>query len=129
MLGVMIVEDEVFLQELYTEVLVQHGERVLATAADGETAVRRFRGTDPRPDLVLMDQRMPGKDGLEAMRELLAIDPGVQVVFLTADNTVAKAAMEGGAAGYISKPFKMEAMLAAVDLVRDRLVARRARGA
>ena len=129
MLGIMIVEDEVFLQELYTEVLVQHGDRVLATAADGESAVKSFRGISPRPELVLMDQRMPGKDGLEAMRDILAIDPGVQVVFLTADNSVAKAAMEGGAAGYISKPFKMEALIAAVDHVTARLGSMRARGA
>jgi len=129
MLGIMIVEDEVFLQELYAEVLVQHGDRVLATAADGDQAVERFRATSPRPELVLMDHRMPGKDGLEAMREILAIDPGVQVVFLTADYSVAKAAMAEGAAGYISKPFKMEAMIAAVDHVKSRLKGKRQRGA
>ena len=129
MLGIMIVEDEVFLQELYTEVLVQHGDKVLATAASGEQAVTEFRALSPRPELVLMDHRMPGKDGLEAMREMLAIDPGVQVVFLTADYSVAKAAMAEGAAGYISKPFKMDAMLAAVDHVATRLRRRRTRGA
>jgi len=129
MLGIMIVEDEVFLQELYTEVLLQHGDKVLATAADGEQAVTRFRATSPRPELVLMDHRMPGKDGLEAMREILAIDPGVQVVFLTADYSVAKAAMAEGAAGYISKPFRMESLLAAVDHVSTRLEGKRSRGA
>ena len=129
MLGIMIVEDEVFLQELYTEVLVQHGDKVLATAASGEQAVTKFRALSPRPELVLMDHRMPGKDGLEAMREILAIDQGVQVVFLTADYSVAKSAMAEGAAGYISKPFKMDAMLAAVDHVSTRLKGKRARGA
>jgi len=129
MLGIMIVEDEEFLQELYREVLTLRGFEILATAANGEQAVSKFRDSSPRPQLVLMDHRMPGKNGIEAMREILAIDPGVQVVFLTADYSVAKQAMAEGAAGYISKPFQMEALLNAVDHVDARLQGHKARGA
>jgi two-component system chemotaxis response regulator CheY len=121
MTSVMVVEDEEFLQDLYREVLALRGVEVVATASNGEEAVATFRGMPKRPQIILMDHRMPVKNGLDAMREILTIDPGVQVVFLTADYSVAKQAMRDGAAGYISKPFQMDALLKAVDHVTSRL--------
>lgn len=113
----MVVEDEEFLQQLYREVLEKAGHTVVAVASNGEEAVEMYRTLHERPRLVLMDHRMPSKNGIEAMEEILASDPGASIVFLTADYSVAKAVMMGGAAGYISKPFGMNALLRAVDRV------------
>lgn len=117
MTTIMVVEDEEFLQQLYREVLEKAGHVVVAIASDGEEAVEAYRTLTERPRLVLMDHRMPGKNGIQAMEEILAIDPDASIVFLTADYSVAKAVMMGGAAGYISKPFGMNALLRAVDRV------------
>jgi CheY-like chemotaxis protein len=119
MTTVMIVEDEVFLQDLYSEVLTREGHEVVATAPDGEAAIGTFRAMAKKPALILMDHRMPVKNGVEAMNEILALDPSVCILFLTADFSIAKAAVLGGAVGYIAKPFTMEALVNAVNRVLD----------
>ncbi len=110
MLSIMIVDDEKFLHELYSRILGLKGYHVVASAHNGEEAVELYSGMAERPDLILMDHRMPVKNGLEAMREILAIDPDVQVVFLTADSSVGEEAIELGAADIILKPFRMDVL-------------------
>ncbi len=121
MLSIMVVDDEEFLHELYIKLLDLKGYRVVASALNGEEAVSKFRGMDDRPDLVLMDHRMPVKNGLDAMREILEIDPDAQVVFLTADASVAEQAMELGAADIILKPFRMDLLHKTVDDIAARM--------
>jgi len=117
MTTVMIVEDEVFLQDLYTEVMTRAGHEVVANAPDGEAAVGAFRAMAKKPELILMDHRMPVMSGVDAMHEILKLDPSVCILFLTADFSIAKDSILGGAVGYIAKPFTMEALVGAVDRV------------
>lgn len=75
----------------------------VSMASSGEEALARY--SVERPDLVLLDVRMPGMSGLECARRLLHTDPGVRIVMLTANDdpqTVATA-VANGAAGYINK--------------------------
>ena len=75
----------------------------VSMASSGEEALARY--SVERPDLVLLDVRMPGMSGLECARRLLHSDPGVRMVMLTANDgpqTVATA-VANGAAGYLSK--------------------------
>jgi two-component system chemotaxis response regulator CheY len=115
MLSIMIVDDEELLIELYGKLLGLKGYQVVASARNGQEAVDTFNSLEERPGLVLMDHRMPVKNGLEAMSEILNIDPDVQVVFLTADASVAEQAMVSGAADVILKPFRMDVLHRTVD--------------
>lgn len=75
----------------------------VSMASSGEEALARH--ASERPDLVLLDVRMPGMSGLECARRLLQVDPTVRIVMLTANDdpqTVATA-VANGAAGYINK--------------------------
>ena len=110
MLSIMIVDDEEMLHELYGKLLELKGYQVVASAYNGNEAVEMYRGMDHRPDLVLMDHRMPVKNGLDAMREIVEMDAGAQVVFLTADATVAESAIASGAADVLLKPFRMDVL-------------------
>jgi DNA-binding NarL/FixJ family response regulator len=76
---------------------------VVGAATDGAQAVRRV--AELRPDLVLMDLRMPGSDGVEATRRIRADHPDVEVVVLTtyADDDSVFAALRAGARGYLTK--------------------------
>ena len=110
MMSIMIVDDEEMLHDLYGKLLELKGYQVVASAFNGVEAVDMFRDMEERPDLVLMDHRMPVKNGLEAMREILKIDLDAQVVFLTADAAVAEHAIAAGAADVLLKPFRMDVL-------------------
>jgi len=111
----MLVDDEPIIRELFIEMAKIGGHEVVATARNGQEAVDTFKGTMPPPDLVLMDHRMPGKSGLDATREITAAHPGTKVLLVTADQTVLDKAEEGGALGYLEKPFSMGVLLEAID--------------
>jgi DNA-binding NarL/FixJ family response regulator len=102
---VLIVDDEDDMRALLraTLELADARLRIAAEAVDGEDAVAKWR--DERPDVVVMDQRMPNTTGLEAARRILAEDPGQAVVVLTAypDKHVQAAAERLGVKGWMSK--------------------------
>lgn len=121
MLSIMIVDDEEMLHDLYGKLLELKGYRVVASAFNGVEAVETYRDMEDRPDLVLMDHRMPEKNGLEAMREILEVDGEARIVFLTADAAVAEHAIALGAADVLLKPFRMDVLHRTVGDVAERM--------
>jgi DNA-binding NarL/FixJ family response regulator len=92
---------------------------VVGEAGDGRLAVGSVR--DLRPDLVLMDIRMPDLDGISATREVLAATPDVKVVVLTTfeDDDYIFDALSAGASGFLLKRTKPEELIAAIHTVAD----------
>jgi DNA-binding NarL/FixJ family response regulator len=95
------------------------GVEVVGTAADGIEAVEQA-GRE-RPDVVLMDLRMPGLEGAEATRRIRADFPDVQVLVLTtyADDESLFPALEAGARGYLTKDASAEEIEQALRAVAD----------
>ena len=93
------------------------GFEVVAVAADGREAVRE--AVVHRPDVVLMDLRMPGTDGFTAIRELARVAPTVRVCVLTMydDDDSLFAAMRAGAQGYLLKGAEQEEIARAVRAI------------
>jgi DNA-binding NarL/FixJ family response regulator len=92
---------------------------VVGEAGDGREAVDRIRAL--RPDLVLMDIRMPDLDGISATREVLATSPEVKIVVLTTfeqDDYIFDA-LSAGASGFLLKRTQPEALIAAIHTVAD----------
>jgi DNA-binding NarL/FixJ family response regulator len=91
--------------------------RVVGEAADGREAVESARTL--RPDVVLMDVRMPGMDGIEATRQLLAQSPGRRVVILTTfeDDDYIFGALNAGASGFLLKRTRPEELIAGIHTV------------
>lgn len=89
----------------------------LAFANDGEEALRQFRAQPV--DLILLDLKMPKKDGMEVLQELMATQPAPRVVVLTAYQSVelAQRATKFGAIDYVPKPFTHEQLRLAVERV------------
>jgi DNA-binding NarL/FixJ family response regulator len=97
----------------------EEGIEVVGGAADGAAAVRLARRT--RPDVVLMDIRMPGTDGIEATRQLSAAADPVRVLILTtfdADELV-YAALRAGASGFLLKDAPAPELVSAVRVVAE----------
>ncbi len=105
--AVLIADDDPVALELLAEVLTAEGYRV-RTARGGEECLR-LAAAEPF-DLAIVDLRMPGVDGLQVIRRLAAVQPGVPVLILTAFATIDTAieAVREGAYDYLSKPFRME---------------------
>ena len=112
---VMVVDDHSIVRVGLKQVLEQSGEfEVVGDAADGEEAVRV--AAEVSPDVVVMDVMMPGKDGVEACREIMESAPDTRVVMLTASTEEAAVveAVAAGATGYLQKETDRERLLAAV---------------
>jgi len=118
-LRILVAEDETIIR-LDLRALLEHaGFEVCAEARDGEEAVLLARSE--RPDLALLDVKMPKLDGIEAARRILDERP-IPIVMLTAygqDELVQRAA-EAGVFGYLVKPFREQDLLPAIRTARAR---------
>jgi DNA-binding NarL/FixJ family response regulator len=115
-LRVLVADDQRVVREGLTLMLgLLDGIEAVGAAADGEEALAL--AASERPDVVLMDLRMPRLDGIEATRRLAASDPGVGVIALTtyADDETVMAALGAGARGYLTKDAGAEQIRAAVE--------------
>ncbi len=112
---VLVADDQRAVREgLVTILTTIPGVAVVGSAADGVEALER--ASELRPDVVLMDLRMPRMDGVEATAAIRASVPGTQVVVLTtyADDESVVAALSAGAAGYLTKDAGREDIARAV---------------
>ena len=110
----LLVEDTASLQMVYRAVLQGAGHRV-RTAATAEAGLTAFR--EMRPPVVLLDLMLPDRDGLDLMRDMLALRPDAAVIVITANGSINKAveAMRGGAHEFLVKPFDETRFLHAID--------------
>ncbi len=120
---VMVVDDHPLLRDGLRRVLENTGEfEVVGQAADGEEAVTLAR--DLRPDVVIMDLIMPGKDGVAACREIVELLPDARVLMLTAstDDDAVISSVAAGATGYVVKDASLLELLEAVrDVAQGRV--------
>ncbi len=101
---VLIVDDQQLMREgLRTLLELEEGIAVAGEAADGTAAVDAFHRL--HPDVVLMDLRMPGMDGVEAIRRIRSTDPGAKILVLTTfdEDALVFESVRAGARGYVLK--------------------------
>jgi two-component system, NarL family, response regulator len=93
--------------------------RVIGEASDGESAIALAERR--RPNVVIMDVRMPGMDGLEATKRLTEQDPTVSVLIFTAysERSLLSRGLESGAKGYVLKEAAHETLVRAIEKVAD----------
>lgn len=104
---ILVVDDEAPVREVLSDYFVERGYAVF-TAADGQEALAAF--ARERPDIVLLDVRMPGLDGVQVLKRFREADPDVAVIMVTANEDVALAreTLSIGAFDYVAKPFDFE---------------------
>jgi DNA-binding NtrC family response regulator len=116
---ILIIDDDPDLRHLLRYALVRHHHEVIE-AANGRDGVRRWR--ESHPDLVITDMKMPEKDGLDTLFEMVSLDPGVRVIAMTGGDwkeTVDRLhdARLFGAVRTVAKPFTLSEMLRVVGEV------------
>jgi two-component system, response regulator PdtaR len=118
-LRVVVAEDEALIRLDLVEMLREEGYDVVGEAGDGDEAVRLAR--ELRPNLIMMDIKMPGTDGLEAARTI-AGERLAPVVMLTAfsQRELVESARDAGAMAYLVKPFSKTDVVPAIELAASR---------
>lgn len=113
-LKILIVDDEPPARERLRSLLVEIPDtEVVGEAVNGQQALARVQ--ELAPDVVLLDVRMPGMDGIEVARHLNALEEPPAVIFTTAFDEYAVNAFETHAAGYLLKPLRKEKLAAALE--------------
>lgn len=116
---VLIVDDEASMRALLSALLADRGYEVVAALEDGTGIMDAIRRT--APDIVCLDYQLPGRDGLEILREINETAPQIDVLFMTASDELAveQKAADAGAAGFIRKPFGQSQLLKEIAQVWD----------
>ncbi len=110
-----IVEDEPDIANLYKTVFAARGLLISFVAGDGLEAIRAFKDSDPKPFIIIMDHRMPEMTGIDAMKEMLKLNPGTKYVIVSADSSIRDEAVEAGAAMFLEKPVQLKHLISCVD--------------
>ena len=115
MARILVVDDAAFMRKMVTDALTRGGHEVIGEAGNGAEAVTQFQAL--RPDAMTLDITMPEKDGLAALREIIALDPSAKVIMCSALGQESKVleSIKLGARDFVVKPFKPERVLEAVD--------------
>ena len=118
MIRVLVVDDHDLVRTGISRMLADvDGLQVIGQADSGETAIRMAR--ELKPDVVLMDVKMPGIGGLEATRKLLRSYPDIKVIAVTVceEDPFPTRLLQAGAAGYLTKGAALEEMIQAIRMV------------
>ena len=111
MASVLIVDDEPFIHQLYRDILEFNGFEVVGEAFDGDEAIEVYERMDNKPDVIIMDHRMPNKDGVDTTLHIKSMDSDAKIIFASADSSVRARAMEAGALEFLCKPFQIKELV------------------
>lgn len=111
---ILVVDDDNLMRELLKAILKAEGFTVVGEARDGQSALQQVERL--RPDVVCLDVNMPGMSGLDVLKRIQNVAPGVKVVMISGDASMStvREAVGYGAIGYIIKPFNQVRVGAAI---------------
>ncbi|MBC9783658.1 response regulator [Heliobacterium chlorum] len=118
---ILVVDDQTGVRSLLRIILQDAGYEVI-TVGNGLDALRKVE--ELNPPLVLMDVRMPGLDGFQAMERMLKINHDIKVVLMTAysDEALIQRALEQGAIDYMTKPFDVYELRKRIDTLWETVI-------
>ncbi|MFP8879298.1 MAG: response regulator [Myxococcota bacterium] len=115
MARILVADDASFMRQMIREIVEEEGFEVCGEASDGIEVIEAFRRL--HPDIVTMDIVMPRKSGIDAVRQIIELDPGACVVMCSAlgQETLVSEAIQAGAKDFIVKPFKPECVIDTIN--------------
>jgi len=94
-----------------------HNYEVLGKAIDGEEAIEKYINFSEKPDIIIIDHRMPKKNGIETMKEILKINKTAKLIFISADYTIKEEALINGASSFLIKPITESSVLMEINKI------------
>jgi DNA-binding NtrC family response regulator len=117
--SVAIVDDEKDLVRTYELLFKRRGIPLAFVAYDGHRAIELFRDAEIKPCVVIIDFRLLDMDGLDVMKEVLAIQPGTKIIFISGDDGIQKHALDAGASVFMKKPTDIKVITATINSLLD----------
>ncbi|MFX1364397.1 MAG: response regulator [Promethearchaeota archaeon] len=114
MSSIFIAEDDNQLRRFYKMALESKGYKILGLTGDGEEAISLFKNLYKKPDIIILDYRMPNKNGIQILEEILKIENTAKIIFASADNKIKIEALSKGAKYFLDKPFSLEKLFKTV---------------
>ena len=111
MARVLVVDDAAFMRKMVSDALSKGGHEVVGEGANGEEAVTLYQ--ELKPELTTLDITMPEKDGLQALKDIMTLDPDARIIMCSALGQESKVleAVKAGAKDFVVKPFQPERIL------------------
>ena len=111
---ILIVDDASLIRVVLKDIISNKGFEIVGEAKDGFEAISKYKIYSP--DIVIMDITMPGFNGIEALKQILAINPNAKVIICSAlgQKQLVAEAIQIGACDFIVKPFKSERVLESI---------------
>jgi CheY-like chemotaxis protein len=114
---IFLIDDDSSIIALFDKYLTILGHKIIAKAYNGEDAIKLFKEFRETPDIILMDHRMPKKDGLTAAKEILTSNNNIKIIFFSADYAIREKALALGAKYFLEKPFKLDKLSQIIDKI------------
>ncbi len=111
----MIAEDDPKIRDLFSKVLKSQGYDTVE-AKDGEQAIKIYDDLQEKPNIIVLDFRMPKVDGLEVTKEILKRDPTTNILMITGDPRVNQKYLFDTGVKFKAKPVRMEEFLSEIQL-------------
>jgi len=113
---IFLVDDDPDILVLYRTMIERNNNyTILDMAANGQEAIEKYKKFNKKPDLIIMDHRMPVKSGIEATMEIIESDGNARILFVSADVSVREKALEIGAVAFLEKPSTMDVLLDGIE--------------
>ncbi|MGI0092324.1 MAG: response regulator [Nitrososphaerales archaeon] len=108
---IVLVDDELAIREMLQSMLRLRGFEILASLSDGTQVVDLMNEPVPKPDVILLDERMPRMSGIEACKAIHSINPKIPIIFISADESAKERVKEAGAMAFLQKPISIHELV------------------
>lgn len=119
MVKIFLVEDNRDLLTTFEVLLKLNGIENVEKALDGEEAMQKYNNFKEKPDIIILDHRLPKKNGLEIMSEILKRDINTKIIFISADYDLEKDVLNKGAKSFLKKPITGDKLMKEINLLLD----------
>lgn len=106
-----IVAKEPILHGLYKYIMELKGHKVIGEAYDFKMCIEMLRRKRIKPDIILLDHKLPNINALEGTRKLLRVNPKLKIILISQDKSIRDEALSTGAKSFIQKPFNIRTLV------------------
>ena len=114
-----LVDDQRVLLNLFQDMLSLNGHKVVGIAHNGQECIDQITALKRLPDIIVLDYRMPLLNGIETIKELLKLDPGLKIIVLSADSSAESQSLQAGAVKFLQKPVSFDTLLSEIKVLTN----------